>query len=336
MSKVPFSMINRKTSDNSGQLITLEGIYENSPEGLMYVFSGGDYTKQKVLDAIEHLKQIGGGSFYIPENGHIKRTKIEVYKEFGVYHTRFIYYDFTYPQGLQARPYLETEWEAGDMVYNQDLSNDYDNVVWVCMSSGIPGTWVRNDLDRILIRATVEAYNLEASNKYPGYPYKFRYVLSACKPEYYVCSYTSDWDLEFLTETGDGYIDFFFTHEFEDTVAIGVVLFNTTHTGYIVVNPDSSVNTNVTTITVQIPSASIESSNTYKGYDYVYKYPYLDSTQDLYIVSYAVDSDYDKSMLLETLDGKIYFYFERDDVPDGLEITLTLFNTRKTYGGPVS
>ena len=41
-------------------------------------------------------------------------------------------------------------------------------------------------------------------------------------------------------------------------------------------------------------------------------------------------------MLLETLDGKIYFYFERDDVPNGLEITLTLFNTRKTYGGPVS
>lgn len=336
MSKVPFSMINRKTADNSGQLITLEGIYRNSQEGLMYIFSGGEYTKQKVLDAIEHLKQIGGGSFYIPENGHIKRTKIEVYKEVGVYHTRFIYYDFNYPQGLQTRPYLGTEWEAGDIVCNQDLSNDYDNIVWVCMSSGIPGIWVKDDLDKILIRANVEVYNLSPSNKYAGYPYTFRFPLNTCKPGHYVCSYTSDWDYEFLTETGDGYVDFFFTHDFEDTVVISIVLFNTTNTGYIIVNPDSSVNTNVTTITVQIPSTGLESTNTYKGYDYLYKYTFHESTQDFYIVSYTVGSNYDKSMLLETMDGKIYFYFERNDVPNGLEVTLTLFNTRKTYGGPVS
>jgi len=228
MSKVPFSMVDNRTIDNSGQIVTLERTMNgNIPDGLMYLFSGGNYTKQKVLDAIEYLINSGGGSFFIPENGNIKRTKIEVYKDFGVFHTRFIYYDFRYPSNFQARPYLDTEWEAGDMVVNQNLSVDSDSLVWVCISNGIPGLWVRNSNDGSVICMDIEVHGLSPSNKYTGYDYVYRYDLGLCTPNYYAYSHTVDWKYEYLVETGNGYVDFFFTHNFDNTIVVSLALFTT-------------------------------------------------------------------------------------------------------------
>lgn len=249
MSKIPFSMINRKTSDNSGQMITLDGIFDSCQDGLMYIFSGGDYTKQKILEAIDYLKSVGGGSFFIPEIGNVKRTKIEVYKDSGIFYTRFIYYDFKPPSGGQARPYLGTEWKSGDIIYNQDLSFN-TNYVWVCSANGIPGVWVKGNLGSTdigtnisggngngegassgggidLVHLNVEVYGLSSSDKFTGYPYTFRYPLGMCSNNYYAMAYTSDWDYEFIVETGNGYVDFFFTHNFNSTVNIDLMLFNT-------------------------------------------------------------------------------------------------------------
>ena len=97
--------------------------------------------EQAISAAITYLTNKREGSVYIPAdvNNHAVYISARVGKDLQV-DINYSTVNYRFPINSEARPYSGGNWQIGDIIINNDIS-DAKCEGWVCIEAGTPGTW---------------------------------------------------------------------------------------------------------------------------------------------------------------------------------------------------
>ena len=124
----PQSKTNLYDYVDSSAVIPIDVFYQSSLE-------------QAISAAITYLTDKREGSVYIPAdaNNHAVYINARVGKDLQV-DINYSTVNYRFPINSEARPYSGGNWQIGDIIINNDIS-DAKCEGWVCIEAGTPGTW---------------------------------------------------------------------------------------------------------------------------------------------------------------------------------------------------
>lgn len=106
----------------------------------------GDTEAVAMSNAVDYLKEHRNGTIEVPPKSTTSNAvylKAKLNKSNQVMIT-VITHNYRFPINSESRPISvdnSTDWQVGDIIFNNDITSSNRCIGWICLVSGTPGTW---------------------------------------------------------------------------------------------------------------------------------------------------------------------------------------------------